>query len=135
MKKIVTLLAAGILVMAAASAQEKKAEWITLKVPQLKCWECKDRLEKYLAREKGPNDDAGILRWQIVMSAGTIRIQYAPSRITPDYIKTAINNAGFDADETKATEDSYKTLPPVCKRAEEGGGPQKGKPCSVPPVQ
>lgn len=134
MKKIFSLFIAGFLVCT-LHAQEKKAEWITLKVPQLKCWECKDRLEKYLVREKGPNEEAGIMKWQIVMSAGTIRIQYMPSRITPDYIKMAINNAGFDADETKATEDSYKTLPPVCKRPEEGGGPQKGKPCSLPPQQ
>lgn len=136
MKKMVSLFAAGMMLLAVkANAQEKKAEWITLKVPQLKCWECKDRLEKYLAREKGPNDDAGIVKWQIVMGAGTIRIQYMPSRITADYIKTAINNAGFDADDTRATEDSYKTLPPVCKRPEEGGGPQKGKPCNIPPQQ
>jgi copper chaperone CopZ len=134
MKKIVALLS-GTFLFLAVHAQERKAEWITLKIPQLKCWECKDRLEKYLAREKGPNNDAGIFKWQIIMSAGTIRIQYAPSRIDAGYIKTAINNAGFDADESKATEDAYKMLPPVCKRPEEGGGPQKGKPCNVPPMQ
>ncbi len=33
----------------------------------------------------------------------------------------------------KATEDSYKKLPPACKRNEEGGGPQKGKPCHMQP--
>lgn len=134
MKKILSLLLGTMLVLA-VNAQEKNPQWVTFKVPQLKCWECKDRLEKYLTREKGGNDDAGILRWQIIMGAGTIRIQYAPSRITADYIKTAINNAGFDADDSKATDDAYKTLPPVCKRPEEGGGPQKGKPCNVPPVQ
>jgi copper chaperone CopZ len=132
MKKIVALLGFTFLLL---SAQAQKATWLTLKVPQLKCWECKDRLEKYLFREKGPNNDSGIIKWQIVMAAGTIRIQYEPSLIDAGYIKTAINNAGFDADDSKATEDAYKKLPPVCKRAEEGGGPQKGKPCNVPPVE
>ena len=42
-------------------------------------------------------------------------------------------NAGFDADEIKATEESYKLLPPNCKRAADGGGPKKGKPCHIEP--
>jgi copper chaperone CopZ len=122
-----------LLIAAGVQAQEKKPEWATIKIPQLKCWVCKERLEQYLTREKGPNNDAGIMRWQVNMNAGTLRVQYIPSRISLDYIKTAINNAGFDADSTRATEDSYKMLPPICKRPEEGGGPQKGKPCNMPP--
>lgn len=134
MKKLLGLSLALVIGAFAAQAQEKKAEWATLKVPQLKCWECKDRLEKYLAREKGPNDDAGILKYTINMPSATLRIQYLPSRITLGYIITAVNNAGFDVDSTKATPDSYKMLPPVCKRPEDGGGPQKGKPCNVQPM-
>lgn len=132
MKKIL-FLTCLLFALHAVHAQEKKPEWATLKIPQLKCWECKNRLESYLAREKGPNNDGGIQRWVISMSAGTLRIQYIPSRITLDYIKTAINNAGFDADDTKATDDAYKALPPICKRPEDGGGPQKGKPCNIEP--
>ncbi len=117
-----------------AQVMQAKAQWATLSVPQLKCWECKDRLEKYLQREKGPNDDAGIMKWTINMTSGSIRIQYVPDRITLDYIKTAINNAGFDVDSAKATEDSYTKLPPICKRPAEGGGQQKGQPpCKLPP--
>jgi hypothetical protein len=56
-----------------------------------------------------------------------------PDRVTPDEIRTAMNNAGFDADTTKAEPDVYKVLPPICKRPEDGGGPQKGKPCHIPP--
>lgn len=132
MKKILSL-ACLMLAFQLAHAQESKKQWAIIKIPQLKCWECKERLDSYLKREKGPNDDAGILSWVISMPAATLRIQYIPSRITLDYIKTAINNAGFDADTARATEDAYKALPPVCKRPEEGGGPQKGKPCSMPP--
>lgn len=116
-----------------AQVMQARAQWATLKVPQLKCWECKNRLEQYLSREKGPNDDAGIVRWTISMPAATLRIQYFPDRITLDYIRTAVANAGFDVDTMKANEDSYKMLPPVCKRPEDGGGPQKGKPCTLPP--
>lgn len=120
-------------VQSKAQVMQQKAQWATVSIPQLKCWTCKERLEQYLAREKGPNGDAGIVKWVINMNAGTMRIQYVPDRITLDYIRTAINNAGFDADSTKAEPETYKTLPPLCKRAADGGGPQKGKPCNIPP--
>lgn len=135
MKKILimTMLALG-LKAASAQVMSAKAQWVTLNVPQLKCWECKDRLDKYLLREKGPNDDAGIMKWTVNMVSGTLKVQYVPDRITLDYIKTAINNAGFDVDSTMATEDSYKKLPPVCKRVVEGGGQIKGQPsCRLSP--
>jgi hypothetical protein len=45
-----------------------------------------------------------------------------------------LNNAGFDADDSKAEESAYKKLPPICKRAADGGGPQKGKPCHMQPI-
>ncbi len=134
MKKfLVTALLFAACIAARSQIMQQKPQWVTLSVPQLKCWVCKDRFENYLLREKGPNDDAGIIKWTINMNAGTIRIQYVPDRISPDYLRTAINNAGFDADSSKAEEDSYKKLPPLCKRAEDGGGPQKGKPCNIPP--
>jgi mercuric ion binding protein len=119
-----------------AQVMSAKPQWITLNVPQLKCWECKDRLDKYLLRETGPNGDNGIIKWTANMSSGTLKIEYVPDRITLDFIKTAINNAGFDVDSTTATPDAYKTLPPICKRASEGGGQIKGQPpCKLPPDQ
>lgn len=134
MKKILTLLTLIVISYSVeAQVMQAKAQWANISMPQMKCWECKDRLEKYLFREKGPNDDAGIIRWTVNLNTGILRIQYVPDRITLDYIRTALANAGFDADTVKANEDSYKMLPPICKRAEEGGGPQKGKPCKLPP--
>lgn len=118
---------------AKAQVMQGKSAWATINIPQIKCWTCKEKLEQYLLREKGPNSDAGIIKWTINMNAGNMRIQYVPDRMSLDYIRTAINNAGFDADSAKAEPDSYKMLPPICKRAEDGGGPQKGKPCNMPP--
>ena len=114
--------------------QAQKPEWVSLKIPQLRCWECKDRLEKYILRESGPNGDGGIVKWTIALSSATMRIQYLPGLVNVNYLKTAIANAGFDVEDMRATEDSYKLLPPICRRAEEGGGPQKGKPCHLPPM-
>jgi mercuric ion binding protein len=117
-----------------AQVMSAKPVSVTLNVPQLKCWECKDRLDKYLLHETGPNGDNGILKWTVNMGSGTLKIQYVPDRITLDIIRTAINNAGFDADSTLANPDSYKSLPPICKRLAEGGGQVKGQPsCKLPP--
>ena len=77
--------------------------------------------------------DAGIIKMQINLLSGTTRIQYWPDRVDLNYIQTAFANAGFDADDIKAEEDSYKLLPPACKRVEDGGGPKKGKPCHMQP--
>ena len=114
-------------------AQQPKAEWVIIKSANLRCWECKERLDKYLLLEKN-NTDSGILQWKTNLLQGEIRVQFLPDRTTAGAIKAALNNAGFDADGEKAEPEAYKKLPPVCKRTEDGGGPQKGKPCHMPPI-
>lgn len=113
-------------------AQSGRPQWATIKTPNLRCWECKKRLEDYMAREVAQTE-SGIMKMQINLLSGTTRVQFRPDRVSLNYIQTAFANAGFDADEIKAAEESYKRLPTVCKRAEEGGGPQKGKPCHMQP--
>lgn len=112
----------------------KKAEWLTIKSTNLKCWECKERLEKYLSIASKSEMEGGISQMKFNLLQGELRVLYFPDRATPDMIRTAINNAGFDADEEKAEESAYKKLPPICKRPEDGGGPQPRKPCHVPPL-
>ncbi len=51
MKKIIVLLILMVGVGATSFAQNRKAEWATIKTPNLKCWECKHRVENYMARE------------------------------------------------------------------------------------
>lgn len=130
MKKLVFL--SLLLITLSASAQQPKSEWVTIKSSNLKCWECKEKVDKYLEMEKG-NTEAGILQWKINLLQGEIKVQFLPDRASADVIRTALNNAGFDADNSKATEDAYKKLPPACKRSEDGGGPQPRKPCHVKP--
>ncbi len=131
-----TLLLAIILIgfCAATSAQNRKPEWATIKTPSLRCWECKKRLEDYMAREIGQTE-SGIIKMQINLLSGTTRVQYWPDRVNLNYVQTAFANAGFDADNIKAEPDSYKKLPPACKRIEEGGGPKKGQPCHMEPMR
>jgi hypothetical protein len=115
-------------------AQESKVQWITIKSANLKCWECRERLDKYLIIENKANMEGGIAQWKFFLLQGEIKLQYYPDRVTPDMIRTALNNAGFDADNELATEEAYKTLPQACKRAKDGGGPQPRNPCHLDPI-
>ncbi len=114
-------------------AQMPKQEWVTIKSANLKCWECKVMLEKYLVVENKANMESGMIQWKINLLQGEIKVQYWPDRTNAAMIKAALNNAGFDADIDKAEPASYAKLPPICKRAEEGGGPQPKKPCHIQP--
>ncbi len=131
MKKIFVALL-FLIVAHTASAQSAKAEWVILKSNNLKCWECKDVLDKYLTKEKD-NTEGGIVQWKINLLQGEVRIQFLPDRTSADEVRAAVNNAGFDTDNEKALDEAYKKLPPSCKRAEEGGGPQLRKPCHIKP--
>ena len=66
-----------------ASAQSAKAEWVILKSNNLKCWECKDVLDKYLTKEK-ENTEGGIVQWKINLLQGEVRIQFLPDRTSAD---------------------------------------------------
>lgn len=131
MKKIITAIL-FLIIAYTASAQSAKAEWVILKSNNLKCWECKDVLDKYLTKEK-ENSEGGVVQWKINLLQGEVRIQYLPDRTSADEVRAAVNNAGFDTDNEKALDEAYKKLPPSCKRAAEGGGPQLHKPCHVKP--
>lgn len=133
MKKHLTFSFLLIAISISVNAQQPKAEWVTIKSPNLKCWECKEVVDKYLLLEKGATD-GGVMQWKINLLQGEIKVQFLPDRASADGIRTALNNAGFDADDSKATEDAYKKLPPACKRSADGGGPQPRKPCHVKPI-
>ena len=116
-----------------SNAQMPKQQWVTIKSVNLKCWECKERLEKYLVVENKANMESGMIQWKINLLQGEIKVQFWPDRTDESTIRTALNNAGFDADEEKAEPEAYKKLPPICKRSEDGGGPQPKKPCHIQP--
>lgn len=132
MKKL--LIALVLVIGIAAAAQAPKAQWVTIKSANLRCWDCKKLLDEYLKRANGTQMESGMIQWRYNLVKGEIKVQYYPDRTNPNHIRTVIANAGFDADSLKATPESYKILPPNCKRAEDGGGPKKGKPCHIEPV-
>ena len=86
-----------------------------IKTPTVGCEACKSRIETYLNRYDG------ILSIQVNWRGKTTTVKYLTDRINIEEIKTAIANAGYDADDVPANEDSYNRLPKTCKKPEDGG--------------
>jgi copper chaperone CopZ len=110
----------------AASAQVKASMTAKIKTPTVGCESCKTRIETYLNRYDG------ITYVMVNWRRKETTVKYLTDRINIEEIKTAIANAGYDADDVPANEDSYKRLPKTCKKPEDGG-PSKAPNIHAPP--
>ena len=126
MKKLIfsAILLTGISVM--SNAQTKAVVAAKIKTPNALCEACKNRIETYLKRYDG----VGFIN--VNYRRGETQVKYYTDRINIEEIKTAIANAGYDADDIPATEDAYQRLPKSCKKFEDGGGHPKPKVPVVP---
>jgi mercuric ion binding protein len=97
----------------------KGAQTVVIKTPTVQCEECKDRIEKYLSHEEG------ILKVSVDYKHKTTKVTFLTDRTNIENVKALIANAGYDADDITAEPDSYKRLPPCCKKPEDGGGHPK----------
>jgi hypothetical protein len=116
-----------------AQVMAAKAQTVIIKSANLRCWECKEKLEKFLTVQNKAYLENALIEWRIDLLKGEIKIKFLPDRASIDDIRAALNNAGFDADTEKAEPEAYKKLPTACKRIEDGGGPKKGAPCHIEP--
>jgi periplasmic mercuric ion binding protein len=94
-------------------------EIATIKTPTVQCQECKERIESYLSREDG------VQKVVVDYKRKITKVTYLIDRTNYENVKTAIANAGYDADDVTANPDSYKKLPTCCKKPEDGGGHEK----------
>ncbi len=74
------------------------------------CDECKERIEKALAFEKGIKSATVNTQDQIAT------VVYYDKRTTPEKIRVAIANIGYDADDVPAKKETYDKLPKCCKK-------------------
>lgn len=93
-----------------AFAQQKASEKVVIKTPTVQCDMCKSRIEKYLSREPG------ISEVKVDYKKKTTTVTYLTDRNNIEQIKTAIANAGYDADDVTADEEAYKKLPKCCRK-------------------
>lgn len=117
MKKLILLAIAVIGITSYSSAQAKKAnQTVTIQTPTVQCESCKKRIEEYLKAEEG------VLKSTVDFKKHVTKVTFITERTNIENIKTAIANAGYDADDVKADAEAYKKLPKCCKKPEDGGG-------------
>lgn len=117
MKKLILLAIAVTGISTFSSAQVKKSnQTVTIQTPTVQCESCKKRIEGYLKREEG------VLKSNVDFKKHVTKVTFLTDRTNIENIKTAIANAGYDADDVKADEEAYKKLPKCCKKPEDDGG-------------
>ena len=121
MKKLRLTLFSLIGLVGITFAQQKPFDKVVIKTPTVLCADCQERLENYLRREPG------ISAVKVDYKKKTTSITYMTDRNNIEQLKTAIANAGFDADDVTADEEAYKKLPSCC-RTGEGKKPIKTDP-------
>jgi len=104
-----------------ASAQTKAQLTAKITTPTVQCDMCKERIETYLRRYDG------VTSVNVNVKRKETTVKYLTDRTNIENIKTAIANAGYDADDIVANPDAYKALPKCCKKPEDGGGMGKPK--------
>lgn len=93
-------------------AQQKAVEKVVIKTPTVQCENCKEKIENYLKREPG------VSSVKVDYKKKTTTVTYLTDRNNIEQLKTAIANAGYDADDVTADEEAYKKLPKCCKKPE-----------------
>jgi periplasmic mercuric ion binding protein len=129
MKKFLFVAIAVFGLSIAGSSQTKAVVTATIKTPGALCENCKIRIENYLKRYDGVQEITVNFR------KGETKVKYFTDRTDIEQIKTAIANAGYDADDVPAAEDFYKQLPKPCKKPEDGGTHKPKTPTTPPPAQ
>lgn len=110
MKKLIFLFIAIAGISVSGSAQSKKPVTVKIATPTVQCEQCKKRIENYMKREDG------VTKVVVNYKRKETTVTYLPDRTNIENVKTSIANAGYDAGDIKANEDSYKELPTCCKK-------------------
>lgn len=90
-------------------AQSKNKAEIKIKT-SAECDMCKKTIEKTMAYEKGVKEA------KLDLSTHELTVTYNPKKTSPEQIRKAISNAGYDADDVKANNKAYQQLPECCKK-------------------
>tara|TARA_B100000809_G_scaffold266844_1_gene332130 strand:- start:902 stop:1255 length:354 start_codon:yes stop_codon:yes gene_type:complete len=112
MKNIATLIIITLIAFSSSNvnAQKvKKKETIVIKTSS-ECNMCKERIEKEMAYTKG------VISATLNVEKSELTAIYKPHKTSPQKIREAISNLGYDADEVKANKKAYDNLPHCCQK-------------------
>jgi copper chaperone CopZ len=120
MKKmsLMLMLLAGLTGVGMAQAPPPGKKTVTINTPGVYCDQCKTIIENYMSHEDG------ILKFTVDVKKKQATVTFMPDRTNIEDIKTDIANCGFDADDITAEPDSYKRLPPCCKKPDSTSVPK-----------
>lgn len=74
------------------------------------CGMCKDRIEGAFAYEPG------VKKSNLDLNNKVLTVVYNPAKTDENKLRLALNNLGYDADNTKANMAAYEKLPACCKK-------------------
>ncbi|MCX6198774.1 MAG: heavy-metal-associated domain-containing protein [Bacteroidetes bacterium] len=76
----------------------------------MQCGRCAPRINDHIT------ENSGIKKVSIDAKANTITVAYDAKKTSPEKIREAINKAGFDADDKKATAEAVNNLDGCCRK-------------------
>ncbi len=112
MKKLLLILIVSVFFVSAHVMAQKKTEEIKIKT-SAQCEMCKSRIETAMAYEKG------ILKSDLNLEDKILSVTYKTGKTTPEKLRKALNDLGYDADNTLAEPKAYAALPPCCKKPDD----------------
>ncbi|MCB2219659.1 MAG: heavy-metal-associated domain-containing protein [Bacteroidetes bacterium] len=74
------------------------------------CEECKERLEKNMAFEKG------VKYVDLDLETKVLTLHYKKDKTDPEKLRKAVSKIGYDADDVMADARAYEKLPECCKK-------------------
>ncbi len=92
-----------------AKDKSKKTETVSIKTSAI-CSQCKDRLEKNIAFEKG------VKAVNLDLETKVLTVTYKKGKNSKENLKKAVSKIGYDADELEADPKAYERLPACCKK-------------------
>lgn len=104
---LLSLLLSGVLVFSQEKAS--KLEKVIIKTSAV-CQQCKDRLEKNIAFEKG------VRAVSLDLETKELTVEFRTGKNTKEGLKKAVTKVGYDADELEADPKAYEKLPACCKK-------------------
>jgi cation transport ATPase len=112
MKRLFLLIFTIALLISTSAIAQKKTEEVKIKT-SAQCEKCKTRIETAMAYEKG------IVSSNLNLEDKVLTVVYKTGKTTPDAIRKALNQIGYDADETLANAAAYDKLPSCCKKPDD----------------
>lgn len=107
--KIMMLVIITGLTITSVSAQSEKLTEIDIKVSS-QCSECTETIERAMSFEKG------VKKASVDLETNTVKVTYRTAKTTPEKIRKAISEAGYDADDIAANPKAYENLSDCCKK-------------------